>query len=60
MHEAIGVMLFFAAVTSGLGISRQFHGYRVYKTWPFAMALGANLIMTCWFAWAAVWVIRRW
>lgn len=59
MSTTIALTLMFAAVTSGLGISRQVHGYRHFKTWPFLAGAVFATGMMLWFAFAASWVYRH-
>jgi hypothetical protein len=53
MHTLIALTL------SGLGVSRQIHGYRVYKNKLFAIATAFSALMLVWFAYAAVWMLRN-
>jgi FtsH-binding integral membrane protein len=59
MQIAIAATLLLAAVTSGLGVSRQIHGYRTFHTWPFLIAAIFSTVMMLWFAFSAGWVYNH-
>jgi hypothetical protein len=55
MKDFITITLLFASATSNLAISRQIHGYRVHRVWPYWIAALFAAIMTTWFLFAAIW-----
>jgi hypothetical protein len=59
MHLAIAITLLFASITSGLGVSRQVHGFNHTQNKMFLSAAIFAGCMMIWFAYAAVWVFQH-